>query len=247
MKTTFYLPVVPLSIALSAVLLLSGCQAVSTSVSKSELNVQTKMSDTIFVEPVAPEKRIIFIDVRNTSDKDLNVADQVKQIIKSRGFTLTDNPDKANYMLQAVILQVGNTNLNGNTSALESGFGGAVVGAGLGSAVSGSNQDAVVGGLLGAAAGVVGDALVKDTVYTMVTDVQVRERPNKGETVTQTQKASAEQGASTRLQQSVSGAASEWKIYRTRIVSTANKSNLSFEEAKDPLVQGLIRSLSGIF
>lgn len=37
------------------------------------------------------------------------------------------------------------------------------------------------------------------------------------------------------------------KKYRTRIVSTATKANLEYEEAAPPLTEGLIRSVSGLF
>ena len=51
------------------VLLLGGCAAVHTSIAKKDLDVQTKMSDSIFLDPVGPDKRSIFVQVRNTSDK----------------------------------------------------------------------------------------------------------------------------------------------------------------------------------
>jgi hypothetical protein len=35
--------------------------------------------------------------------------------------------------------------------------------------------------------------------------------------------------------------------YRTRVVSTANKANLQYEEAATELTNGLARSISGLF
>jgi hypothetical protein len=40
---------------------------------------------------------------------------------------------------------------------------------------------------------------------------------------------------------------SDWKRYRTRIMSKANKANLTFEEASPDLVAGLTRSIGNIF
>ena len=40
---------------------------------------------------------------------------------------------------------------------------------------------------------------------------------------------------------------SDWKRYRTRVMSKANKVNLEFEEAAPDLVAGLTRSIAGIF
>ena len=51
-------------------LALSGCAATSTAVAKRNLDVQTKMSDTIFLDPVSPDQRTVYVDVKNTSDKD---------------------------------------------------------------------------------------------------------------------------------------------------------------------------------
>ena len=50
-------------------LALSGCAATSTAVAKRNLDVQTKMSDTIFLDPVTPDERTVYVDVRNTSDQ----------------------------------------------------------------------------------------------------------------------------------------------------------------------------------
>ena len=233
------------TVLLFLVIQLVGCAAIQTSVGKKDLDVQTKMSDTIFLEPVAPEKRIVFIDIRNTSDKSLDIESAILQSIRGGGFTITDNPEQANFMLQANILQVGRANLNGVTSALDAGFGGAVAGYTIASSIDRDDvENAAVAGLIGAVGGIISDALVKDIMFSMITDLQVRERPLLGKTITQSQ---TSQGSSTRLNQQVSGGQVNWKTYRTRIVSTANKANLKFAEAKPNLVEGLIRSISGIF
>lgn len=235
-----------ITVIFSVIWALTACQAMHTAVKKRNLDVQTKMSETIFLEPVSPSKRIAYVDFRNTSDKELPVKDLILNKIQANGFKLTDDPEQANYMLQVNVLQVGKSDLRASQDALTAGFGGAAIGAGAGALGSSSGRDVVGMGLLGAAAGVIGDALVDDTLYTMITDVQVRERPLKGEIVTQTQATNASQGTSTRLHQSTSGAEVNWKTYRTRIVSTANKANLDFEEAVQPLMDGLVRSIGGI-
>jgi uncharacterized lipoprotein YajG len=40
---------------LAALSILSGCAAVHTSIAKKDLDVQTKMSDTVFLDPVGPD------------------------------------------------------------------------------------------------------------------------------------------------------------------------------------------------
>ncbi|MDD2267133.1 complement resistance protein TraT [Sulfuricurvum sp.] len=225
----------------------TGCGAAHTAIKKRNLDVQTKMSETIFLEPTEPEKKVIFVDVRNTSDKDIAVKEILTNALISRGYSITTSPQKAYFMLQVNVLQVGKTDLRGAQSALEGGFGGAVMGATAGYAMHNSNSNAAAGGLIGAAVGVVADALVDDTYYSMITDVQIRERPLAGEMVTQTQKAKLKQGSSTNVDQDIQGGKMEWKTYRTRVVSTANKVNLDFAEAQPVLQDALGKSLSGLF
>lgn len=225
----------------------TGCGAAHTAIKKRHLDVQTKMSETIFLEPTAPDKKIIFVDIRNTSDKDMNVTETILASLKSRGYTITANPQQANFMLQANILQVGKSDLRDAQSALDGGFGGAVLGGTAGYAISSANRDTAAAALIGAAVGVVADALVDDTYYSMVTDVQIRERPLAGEAIVQSQSANVKQGSATNVKQEIHGAKAEWKTYRTRVVSTANKINLNFEEAQPALQDALGKSLSGLF
>ena len=81
----------------------------------------------------------------------------------------------------------------------------------------------------------------------MVTDVQIRERAREGELVYQMEDTDAPQGTATRTTQRSHVDDVKWKIYRTRVVSVANKANLDFEEAKPHLQAGLERSIGGIF
>jgi len=228
-----------------------GCSAMNTAIKKKDLEVQTKMSETIFLEPCAPEEKIVYFDIRNTSDKDINIKASVEAAFKNRGYKITQDPKKARYMLQGNILKVGKSDLRESKSYLGSGFGagltGAAVGAATGYGMTGSGRTGAALGLAGAALGFVGDALVKDVFYVMVTDLQIRERPLAGEVITQTQQADLAQGSSTKVQQDIKGGKVEWKTYRTRIVSTANKMNLEFAEAQPVLEAALSRSMSGIF
>ena len=224
-----------------------GCGATHTLIKKRNLDVQTKMSETVFLDPVAPDKRIIYVSIKNTTDKELDIKGKIKAKIEENGYRLTDDPEQATYMLQANVLQLGKTDLRGSQDAMSAGFGGAIAGAAISAAGGGGNQGMLRGGLIGAAAGVIGDALVDDTLYSMITDLQIRERPLKGEIVKQSQTTNARQGTATQLNQEVKGGEINWKTYRTRIVSTANQANLKFEEAQPELENGLIRSIAGMF
>ena len=239
--------IVKLGVLFFVLALLSGCGALHTSVKKRNLDVQTKMSETIFLEPVRPDKKVIYVSVRNTSDKELDIKSRIKSRMEQAGYKITDDPEAATFMIQANVLQVGKSDLRSTGDALAAGHGGALAGAVLAGASGGSGRSIAAGGLLGAIAGTVADAMVDDTLFSMITDLQVRERPLQGESIKQTQTTNASQGTSTRLKQETRGAEVNWKTYRTRIVSTANKANLDFEEALPALENGLVRSISGMF
>ena len=67
------------------------------------------------------------------------------------------------------------------------------------------------------------------------------------EPVSQAVESSLEQGGGSKIIQKSQGIMVQKKKYQTRIVSEANKVNLKFEEAINPLTQGLAKSISGIF
>ncbi len=237
-------------IVLASFLSLIGCAATHTAVSKRKLDVQTKMSETIFLDPVGASKRTIFVQVRNTSDKEaLDLASPITDAISAKGYTVTTDPDQAHYLLQANVLHVGEGNLNDMHDALQQGYGsaigGAVVGAAAGS-LSSNNNGAVIGGLVGAAVATIADAAVKDIVFTAITDIQISERAGNNLSVQEKTKSTLKQGTSgSKIVTSTE--TTNWKRYQTRIVSTANKVNLKFKQAEPELTAGLIRSISGLF
>jgi outer membrane lipoprotein SlyB len=255
------MPVVkaPLALAtiLAAGLALSGCAATQTAVAKRNLDVQTRMSDTIFLDPVPPESRTVYVDVRNTSDKpDFDIAPQIRDSIAARGYRVVADPRQAHFILQANVLQAGRSSETAAESAYNGGFGSSVLGGaaggaagyGLGKAGMGVNDTvgAIGGALLGAAISGVADAYVQDTTWTIITDLQVSERVGPGVVVSQGEQASLQQGTSGTVSQS-SSTTTDMKRYRTRIVSTAEKVNLDWPQAAPDLVAGMTRSIGGIF
>lgn len=226
-----------------------GCAAMQTSIAHKDLDVRTRMSDTIFLDPVSPDKRTIFISIRNSSDKDFGLSGVMGRIV-SRGYTVVNDPEKAHYILQANILYVGKADPTAIEDAMRDGYGplgGIIGGAVLGSAISRSRRGAVVGGALGGAAELLAGSLTKNVTYTTITDVEISERstgPVKQETSTRLRQGGGTGSTSVRQESKVN---TNRKKYRTRISSTANKVNLKFEEARPALEAGLTRALSGLF
>lgn len=230
---------------ISILALLYGCAATHTAISKRNLDVETKMSETIFLDPVTPEMKTAFIQVRNTSgNQNLNLEQQVAQSLISKGYTIVNDPNKAHYLVQTNVLQVTKVDLKEAEDILEQGFGGGLMGAGV-AAVAGADGRTILGvGMVGAAVNMVANAMVKDNFYTIVTDVQISERTPQAH-VTETLDSKLVQGTSSR-KIVTSTEKTDWKRYQTRIISTANKVNLELEEAIPALVSGLSNSISGL-
>ena len=233
---------------------LAGCAAVHTSIAKKDLDVQTKMSDTVFLDPVGPDKKTIYVDIRNTSDKsNFDIKSTVIHNLQAKGYTVTSDPDFAHYWLRANVLSVDKASPTAAESALHAGYGGSITGAAVGAATGaalGGWSGAGIGGLAGAAAfGIaetVADAAVHDVTYMAITDIEIAEKAKAGVVVRQDSRQDAKQGIGGGRTQT-SSELSDKKQYRVRIVSTANKVNLEYPEAAPQLTEGLTRSISGIF
>lgn len=226
-------------------LTMTGCSATHTMIAKRNLDVQTKMSETVFLDPVSSDKRTVFLQLRNTSDKpDLVIEPQIIAAVEKKGYTVVNDPDKAHYLIQANILQVGKSNLRDAEGWLSQGYGGAAAGA-IAGAQFGSGKGTAAAGIGGALLGIIGDAMVEDVFFSMITDLQISERANTGVVVTEAVNSKLKQGTSG-FKNVSSTEETNWKRYQTRIVSTANKVNLDFVEAQPVLEQGLVNSISGL-
>ncbi|WP_029758178.1 complement resistance protein TraT [Fusobacterium nucleatum] len=219
-----------------------SCSTLHTVVSKRNLDVQTKMSDTIWLEPAAMNERTVFVQVKNTSGKNLNIEQKITNVLTSKGYRIVSDPAEAKYWLQANILKVDKINLDDNN------FSDAVLGAGIGGVLgaqrSGGATTALGWGLAGAAIGTLADALVDDTAYAMVTDILITEKT--GRNVQTSTRNSVKQGNSGTMTSTSSGS-SNMEKYSTRVLSTANQVNLNFNSAIPLLEDELGKVIAGIF
>lgn len=208
----------------SSIALLASCAATQVALSHKNLDTQTKLSKTIFLDPVVHAQQSVFIVVKNTSDQQsINVSHALTDAFRANGYKVMNSPTSAHYMLQANILSVGKMSKSASESALGQGFGSALAGGVAGSAMgglSGSSTAMLAGGLVGGIGGLVADSLVKDVNYTMIVDLQISER---------------------------AGSKGAYKRYKTRVVSNADRVNLSFANAKPSLEAGLVNTIVGIF
>lgn len=264
-----------------AIVVLSGCTAVHTSVAKRNLDVQTRMSQTVYLDPVEPEQRTIFLDIRNTTaEYQLPLAEDVRQFMQSRGYTLTNSPLGAQYWLQVNVRTVlkeqpGKVLMHeyGMTEhevheLLQPGMApppapetteqhterynrNAAVFVDTSIATNLDGKDVARALLVLAAfagAEYVGNQLVQDKYYTMLTDIQIAERiaPDSEQKVQEYSEHQLLQGDSGAIQQ-LWQRDTDMRKYQIKVVSFANKANLKWQDAEQPLHQGLLRSLAGIF
>lgn len=237
----------PLLALLSLALLLGGCAATTTALRYKDLDVQTKMSNSVFLDPVAPNQRTIFVQVRNTSDKPFNIQNDIIGHLVAKGYKVVQDPNKATYILQANVLSVGMVDESALEKSTLAGFGGVAAGAGVGALLGGSRAGAgaVVGGLAMGAAEAIAGSLTKVVTYAVITDVQISER-TKGAVSEQFSSRLRQGSADTNVTQTTSSTTHR-KEYQTRIASSARQVNLKFNEAYPHLRQGLVNAISGLF
>ena len=246
---------------LALMVVLTGCGAVHTAVAKRHLDVQTRMSHAVFLDPVGPDKRTIFIQVRNTSDKtNFDIEGPVKAAINARGYRVVDDPEAAQFKLLAQVLSVSKASATAAETALRdtvngrgAPYGGplaglvtGVVGGAVGGVATDSSVGVGVGAIVGGLATTIANAAVQDVLFVAITDIQLSQKAREGVTGQRDLQVDASQGIGGSEQQTFSEVTNE-KRYRTRVMSTANKANLKYEEAAAELTAGLTRVLSGLF
>jgi hypothetical protein len=240
-------------VAMSVLTLLAGCGATHTAINKRKLDVQTKMSSSVFLDPMTSDRKTIYLQIRNTSDKaELDLEHPIAEVMAAKGYTRVMAPEQAQVLLQTNILQVGRSDLRAADHALNQGFGaalgGAVAGAAVGSLASRNDngKGLIVGGLVGASVATITDAMIQDVAYVVIADVQISERVGNSVTVKEKTRSRLKQGTNG-VREVTSTEKIEWKRYQTRVVSTANKVNLKFKQAAPELIQGLTRAITGVF
>jgi len=228
---------------------LVGCNTASKMIKHGNLEVETKMSETVFLDPIDDNKKTVLLQIRNTSDKSgLEIESKIRSAIESKGYRIVNSTQSANIMIQANVLQVGKSTLENPFQALTGGYGsgleGFATGAAIAGATGGSGRSMLGIGLITGIGNTILDAAVEVVNFTMITDLQISEKAD-GEYVSESSNANLKQGTSG-YKKSTWEKKTNWKKYQTRIMSVAKKTNLKFEEAEPKLTEGLVKSISGL-
>jgi hypothetical protein len=246
MKTMIKSTVLAAVLLPAAIVGFSGCAATQVALDRKDLKVQTQMSSTVFLDLDNRTVKTVFIDIKNTSGRDLTLEPTVRAQLQQAGYQILSEPKPAFYILQVNVRHVGETSPNAMAASMRSGYGGPVPGAVTGAAIASSTNTRnanLKGAAIGMAIDMIFASLVRDVTYSIVTDIQITERTNAS--VTEKMQTTLHQGAGTDAVQT-SENASHRRKYETRIVSTANRVNLKFEDALPALQQQLAKSIAGI-
>ncbi len=228
-------------------MLIYGCST-KGAIESRELTTSVKMSETIFLEPVEPEQKVIWVHVRNTSDKQdfdpVKMEEAMTKEFERRGYRVTDSPKAAHYRLQANLLYADHEKQGLTEEGIMlGGFGGAILGGEVGGDSLSKTGAQVIGAVVGAAVGGIAGAAIHVDKYMLVVDVQIAERKKEG--VSNYQSGESTSGKVTKEQSTSSSG--EFINYRTRVVGIAKKTNLKWEEAQPILLEKFTYSLAGIF
>lgn len=249
-----------ISSVVTATLLLSGCAT-------SNLQTSAKMTQSVFINPVAKEKRTVFINMKNTSGADINLERTMAQTLGAKGYSLIEDPEAATYVLMTNVLYCNKKQENNTGQGVGlGGVGGALIN-------SGSNgRSAAAAGLAGAIVGGLIAKATEDTIYQMQVDIVIRERA-KGKVTSTTGnvagQASVQDGQKAGFMNSFGGpireAESSGKLnsnnvntnaqtyetnyieHKTMMFAEATKMNLTLEEATPILEQKIATQIAGLF
>lgn len=247
---------------ITATLLFSGCAT-------TELQTNAKMTQSIFVNPVAKSKRIIFVSSRNTSGKNINLESSIINQLEAKGYKVIDDPEQATYVLMMNILYCDKKQENNAAAgALAAGTAGAGVAAyntrSAGSTVGVGLGAALIGGLVSKA--------LEDTIYQMQVDILIREKA-KGKVYTSTGTVSGQanvtdsrkaglmnafggavrnSNATGELNSNMANNSSQsyetdYIEHKTMLFAEATKMNLTLEEATPILEKQISNQIAGLF
>ena len=92
------------------VLCLAGCSAAQLALTKKDLDVQTKMSSSFFLDLETQDKRVCLI-VRDTANSRLGLEEELAGELEAKGYTLVQSRKEADYVVQVNILSCNKTSV----------------------------------------------------------------------------------------------------------------------------------------
>lgn len=229
------------------VILGTGCAGTMSAIQNREMSLSAKMSDTIFLNPeILAKNRNIYVRVTNTSDyQQIDFADILRHNLQAKGFTITNQPADAGYIIQANLLYLGKEKKDLTADGMAvGGFGGALAGSTIGGDWRGNAAGGLAGGIAGAViGGIIGSAIHVDTFFGAL-DIQIKEASDVA--VQGKMNSDIKQGSSTTMH-TEKAVNSNFQEYRTRIVVKAVQTNIDKNEACNAIANRLATQIAGMF
>jgi len=196
----------------------------SESKKQNPTDVETLLSQTIFLRPTIPGERSVYIKFTSTADKPVDLEGLQKELqarLRAKGYRISA-PENANFLLQINLLSISKTSKSLTKEAVSNGFGAALA---VASAAVGP-----AGSVVGAATESAGSIFFRDTYFNMVTDIQLSERTPRINLIK----------SETHVD------AMNWQEHKTRALSSAKDLNANQDECIDLLEENLLRVLNGL-
>lgn len=245
-----------LLLVIPACMVLSGCSNTIKAIENKDLDVDAKMSDTIFLDAESLTEAMqesnggIFVRVANTSDfQEIDFKSLLSQRLTEMGYTVTNNPKEAKYLVTANLLYLNEAKEGMNmSSVVQSGFGGAVLGASIaglsGSSYRGAGTAGLAAGLVTGAVDGAAGLMWKVKEYIGVTDIQIKEEVPGGIEGIQESNLANGIGTTTNTTRTIK---TDKQEYRTRIAVSAKQTNIDRDEACNVIADRLASQISGLF
>lgn len=207
--------------------LVSGCHSKPYFQQKG-IDVCTRMSAVIFLDPIPPHQKTIFLQIRNISDKPkVDLITPITTALQAKGYQVVSLLDDAHYVLQINLLQFGYSVPSTYQKILNQGFG---------TTVEEAPFNVNLANHLG----------LQPLTYSTIADIQISER--MGRSMTSKEKSNSKRKKNHQMIREITETEKiEWKRYQTRTISTINKARLSSKKATSLLIQGLTATITGIF
>nr|P0DKR9.1 RecName: Full=TraT complement resistance protein; Flags: Precursor [Wigglesworthia glossinidia endosymbiont of Glossina brevipalpis] len=218
---------------------LIGCETINTFVKKRNLEVNTYMNKTIYLNP--SEDKTVYIQVKNTSNREINgIKTKISSILKSKGYLITYYPEEANYWIQANILRIEQIKLENKDNllhhCLEQYLDDIHHTPGLCNKENEEENNFIEK---------ISKSFFENNNFIVVTDLQISQRTN----ILCSKFDRFHLNSKEKIKNVINPKSKEGKrnFYKTRIYSYANKVNLEFYEAKKEIENQISHSISEVF
>ncbi len=224
---------------------LSSCSTVANGIEHAHLEVQAKMSNTIFLNPVRPDQKTIFVEFRNTSQIPMpDLKNLIIAGLEKKGYQVVTDPYKAEFWLQGNVLYMGKKSKSMTLAGmLAGGYGGALTGLAFGSGY-GKVGAVGVGSLVGSAVGALAGAAIHVDTYIGVVDIQIKQKVN-GQVQEQVN-SNLQNGIGTKIKTNYK-TTTQYQAFRTRIGVQATQTDMNLKKATPIIESRLAQEIVGLF